>query len=189
MVNYFRVGVVSSVHGLKGEVKIFPTGQEPQRFYDYGSVFLAKPDAPEETYASYDILSVKQAKKQLILLFSGITSPEEARTLLGKEIWIPREKGVPLAEGEHYVADLIGCRIVEEDGSLLGELENVLETGANDVYVCRMPEGGQMLIPVIPDCLLGAFPEQNEIRVRLLPGLKELYQEKPAAGKKAGRKP
>ncbi len=174
MVRFFRVGIVVSLHGLKGEVKISPTGQAPERFALYGTVLLGNAEAPEDSYTPYEIEDIKQAKNRLILKFKGVDTPEEARLLLKKEIFIPREKGVPLEEGEHYVADLLGLKILEGEEEL-GELVQVMETGANDVYVCRTKEGKELLIPVIPECILEASPEEGFIRVALLPGLKELY--------------
>ncbi len=175
MVRFFRVGIVASVHGLKGEVKVYPTGDDPERFRLYEEVMLARENEPEENWKSYRVEQVKSSNKLMILKLQGVSTPEEARLLLKKEIYVPREMGVPLEEGEYYVADLIGCRVLDEQGEELGMLKDVLRTGANDVYVCGTPSGKEMLLPVIPDCVLEKKPEEGFVRVKLMPGLKELY--------------
>ena len=175
MVSFFRVGVIASVFGLKGECKIYPTGEEPDRFRGYGEVFVAREGEEEDQWQEYRILHVKSAGKMLILKFQGVDTPEEARLLLKREIYIPREKAVPLGEGEHYIADLMGCRVLDENDTELGILEDVLKTGSNDVYVCRTKEGKELLLPVIPDCILEKKPEEGYVRAKLLPGLRELY--------------
>ena len=174
MTYFFRVGIITSVHGLKGEGKVFPTGEEPDRFALYGTILLGREGEQEADYHPYEIQGIKQAKRQLILKLSGVDSPEEARLLSKREIYIPREKAVPLKEGEHYVADLIGCAVFEGE-ERLGVLTDVLKTGANDVYVCKTEEGKELYLPVIPDCVLSVDTDRQLIRVRLLPGLKELY--------------
>lgn len=174
MTDFFRVGIITSVHGLKGEVKIFPTGEDPERFALYGTILLGRENDAAENYLPYEIQGIKQAKRQLILKLSGVDSPEEARLLLKREIYIPREKALPLNEGEYYVADLLGCRVYE-DAEELGVLTDVLKTGANDVYVCKTEAGRELCIPVIPDCVLSVDVEQRVIRVKLLAGLRELY--------------
>ena len=174
MIRFFRVGVITSLHGLKGEVKVFPTGEEPERFRLYRTVMLGKEGDSEESYVAFSLEGIKQAGKQLVLKLSGVDSPEQARALLKREIYIPREQAVPLEEGEYYIPDLLGCRIVEEDEEL-GVLTDVLKTGANDVYVCRSADNKELYIPVIPECVRHVSPEEGIIRVKLLPGLRELY--------------
>ena len=84
---------------------------------------------------------------------------------------VTRENAVPLEEDEYFIADLIGMTIVDESGVTIGTLENVIETGANDVYEVRLPDGGQILLPAIKECILNVDMEENIILVHILKGL------------------
>ena len=177
MVRYLRVGVVASVHGIKGEVKVYPTSAEPERMQTYGSVFLARENESEDAYRPCRIESVRGAGKLFIVKFEGVETPEEARLLCKKEIYVEREKGVPTGEGEYYIADLIGARVLDaESGKALGVLTDVLQTAANDVYVCKRPSGKDVLFPAVKECVTELSPEEGFIKVRLLPGLLDIYE-------------
>ena len=117
---------------------------------------------------------MKFQEKFVILHLSGIESPEEAQRYRRIPLMIKREDAMPLEEGRYYIADLIGMQVSEEDGSLLGELTDVLETGANDVYEIRTPEGKEILIPVIDECIKDVNVEKAAMTVHLLPGLRDL---------------
>ena len=82
-----------------------------------------------------------------------------------------RDQAVPLGKDEYYIADLIGLKVLREEGSYLGELVDVLQTGANDVYVVKMEDGREILLPVIRDCIKKVDLEQGEIVVHLMKGL------------------
>ena len=84
---------------------------------------------------------------------------------------VTRENAVPLDEDEYYVADLIGLTIVDDSGVTIGKLENVIETGANDVYEVLTQDGGRVLLPAIKDCILDVDTEEGVILVHLLKGL------------------
>ena len=89
----------------------------------------------------------------------------------GKDLWIPREEGQELAEDEYYIADLLGLSVILEDGSHFGTLKDVLETGANDVYVVTTDEGKEVLLPAIKECILDIDLEKNQMTVHLMKGL------------------
>ena len=89
----------------------------------------------------------------------------------GKELWIPREEAQDLEEDEYYIADLIGMKVVTEDGTSVGILKDVMETGANDVYVVQDAQGKELLLPAIHQCILDVDIEKNIMTVHLMKGL------------------
>ena len=170
MVSEFRVGVITSTHGLRGEVKVFPTTDDPARFKDLKQVILvAKREKPV-----LEIESVRFFKQFVIIKFKGIDDINEVERYKGAELWITREQAVPLKEGEYFIADLIGLSVVTDEGALLGTLKDVLQTGANDVYEVQMENGKTVLLPVTDECVLDVDLEKSEVLVHVLDGLLDL---------------
>lgn len=166
----FQVGVITSTHGLRGEVKVFPTTQTPSRFLDLKEVILDLPN--EERIVR--IRSVKFFKKFVILGFEGMDRIEDVEKLRGCPLVISRRDALPLEEGEYYVSDLIGIRVQKEDGTQIGTLREVIETGANDVYAVAREGQKDLLLPAIDDCILDIQPEEGVMTVYLMPGLEDL---------------
>ncbi len=167
MVSRFRVGVIAGTHGLKGEVKVFPTTDEPLRFRDLEQVIMATSRGEKIV----KIRSVKFFKKFVILGFEGMDRIEDVERLKGAELLIPREEAIPLEEGEYFIPDLLGLKVTTDDGRELGTIKDVIETGANNVYDVQDEEGGRILIPAIPQCILDVRLEEGEMTVHLLKGL------------------
>ena len=166
MEDYFRVGVIANTHGIRGEVKVFPTTEDPQRFKGMKEIIL-------DTGSEKKVLEVASArffKNLVILKFKGIDSINDIEKYKGKDLLVTRENAIPLNEGEYYIADIIGATVVTEDGAQFGILKDVLTTGANDVYVVD-PEGTEVLLPVIPDCVLARDMEQKIVTVHIMKGL------------------
>ena len=170
MVSRFRVGVIAGTHGLRGEVKVFPTTDEPARFLDLEKVIL---DTGREE-RTLKIRSVKFFKKFVILGFEGMDRIEDVEKLKGSELLIGREDAIPLEEGEYFIPDLIGLKVVTDDGRELGVIKDVIETGANNVYDVQDDNGKRTLIPAIPQCILDVRLEEGDMTVHLLPGLEDL---------------
>ena len=110
---FLQVGVISSTHGVRGEVKVFPTTNEKERFLDLDSVIL---DTGKERL-TLEIEGVKFFKQFAILKFKGFDNINDIEKYKGKSLWIPREQAVPLSEDEYYIADLLGMDVVLEDGT------------------------------------------------------------------------
>ena len=165
MLDMIQVGAISSTHGLKGEVYIYLTSDDPYRFDNLKEVLMDTGSSIRPLSIEY----VKYFKGRPIVKFKGLDSIEDVQKLRGCPLVVKREDALPLAEGEYFIGDLIGCTVYLEDGTLLGELTDVLKTGANDVYVVRKPGGRDILIPVIPECVLEKDPEHLRIVVHLLP--------------------
>ena len=120
------------------------------------------------------IRSVKFFKKFVILGFEGMDRIEDVERLKGSELLIDRKDAIPLEEGEYFIPDLIGLRVVTDDGRELGVIRDVIETGANNVYDVQDDNGKRILIPAIPPCILDVRLEEGDMTVHLLPGLENL---------------
>jgi 16S rRNA processing protein RimM len=166
----FRVGVISSTHGVRGEVKVFPTTDDPARFRDLSEVTV---DTGKASLV-LTIQGVKFFKNMVILKFKGYDNINEIEPYKGCDLWIRRDQAVALEEGEYFIADLIGLHVVTDEGHDLGILDDVLKTGANDVYVVKMDSGKEVLIPVIPECVKNVDLEEKTVVVHLLDGLLDL---------------
>ncbi|MDD3340420.1 MAG: ribosome maturation factor RimM [Lachnospiraceae bacterium] len=167
MENLLQVGAVTSTHGLKGEVKVFPTTDDAHRFDALKEVILNT----GKEQMTLQIERVRYFKQFVIVKFKEFNDINEVQEYTGFGLFVTRENAQPLAENEYYVADLIGCRVVLEDGTDFGTLTDVMETGANDVYVVETEEKKEVLIPAIHDCILDVDIKNQVIRVHLLEGL------------------
>jgi 16S rRNA processing protein RimM len=167
MQDALRVGVISSTHGIKGEVKVFPTTDDAGRFKTLKEVIL---DTGRESL-KLEITNVKFFKKQVILKFKNYDRIEDIEKFKGKDIYVTRENAVKLEEGEYFIADLIGLSVILDDGQSLGILSDVLQTGANDVYIVKTGDNKEILIPAIKECILNVDLENKTMTIRLLEGL------------------
>lgn len=167
MDDYLRVGVIANTHGVRGEVKVYPTTDDAGRFKKLKNVTL---DTGKE-YLELEITSVRFFKNLVILKFKGYDNINDIEKYKGKDLLITRENAVPLAENEYFIYDIIGAAVVEEDGKEVGILKEVLTTGANDVYVVKGKDQKEILLPVIPDCVLTVDTDEKKVIVRILPGL------------------
>ena len=167
MEQLLRVGVISSTHGVRGEVKVYPTTDDVNRFKKLKKVVL---DTGKE-YIDLEISGVKFFKNMVILKFKGIDNINDIEKYKGKDLLVHREDAVALDENENYVADLIDLKVVTDDGKVLGYLTEVMETGANDVYVVETEDGQELLLPAIRDCILDVNLDEEVMTVHVLPGL------------------
>jgi 16S rRNA processing protein RimM len=167
MEQFLRVGVISSTHGVRGEVKVFPTTDDPARFKDLKHVIL---DTRKE-HKELEITGVKFFKNQVILKFKGYDSINDIEPYKGMDLLIDRADAVPLAENENFIVDLIDMTVITDKGETLGTLVDVMQTGANDVYVVETPQKKEVLLPAIPDCILKVDVEAKQMQVHILEGL------------------
>ena len=167
MEDLLKVGVITTTHGVRGEVKVFPTTDDAERFLDIEYVLL---DTGKEL-RRLNIQNVKFFKNLAILKFEGVDNINDIEMYKGRDLWIPREEAQELGEDEYYVADLIGMDVVLEDGSHFGTLKDVMETGANDVYVVEDENGKEVLLPAIKECILDVDVEKNSMTIHLMKGL------------------
>lgn len=167
MEDLLQVGVISSTHGLRGEVKVFPTTDDAQRFKILKEVIL---DTGKEKL-NLKIEQVKFFKQFVILKFEGFDDINEIEKYKGKSLLVTRENAVKLGENEYFIADMIGMSVFTDDDKQLGILSDVLETGANDVYVVETPDKKELLLPAIKQCILKIDIENGRMDVHLMEGL------------------
>lgn len=167
MEQMLQVGVITATHGIRGEVKVYPTTDDATRFDDLKRVILdtGKQQIPLE------IQSVKYFKQFVILKFKGIDNINDIERYKRCPLLVSREDAVDLEEDEYFIADIIGMEVYTEDGAYFGVLKDVMETGANDVYVIGSKDHGEVLLPAIKDCILAVDEEAEKITVHLMEGL------------------
>ncbi len=166
MEEFLQVGVISSTHGIRGEVKVFPTTDDPARFKKLKKVLL---DTGRDRL-ELEVQSVKFFKQFVIVKFRGIDNINDIEKYKGKSLLVPREDAVELGENEYYIADLIGMEVFTEEGRF-GVLKDVMETGANEVYIIDSDEHGEVLVPAIHDCILDVDIAEKVMKIHLLDGL------------------
>ena len=167
MEQMLQVGVISSTHGVRGEVKVFPTTDDIQRFKKLKEVIL---DTGKE-YKTLNIQSVKFFKNMVILKFKEFDNINDIEIYKGKSLYVTRKNAVKLQKDEYFIVDLIGMQAVSEDGTLKGTIEDVMETGANDVYAIRLEDGRELLLPAIKQCILQVNLDEQILTFHLLEGL------------------
>lgn len=167
MEKMLQVGVISSTHGVRGEVKVFPTTDDAKRFKKLKKVIL---DTGRE-YLPLEVESVKFFKNLVILKFKGYDNINDIEKYKGKSLLVDRENAVKLRKNEYFIADMIGLQVFTDDGEAFGTLKDVLETGANDVYIIDSLKHGEVLVPAIKQCILDVDIEGGKMFIHLMEGL------------------
>lgn len=167
MDSYLRVGVIANTHGIRGEVKVFPTTDDVNRFKKLKQVFV---DTKKE-YVELHPCSCKFFKNMVILKFKEFDNINDIEKYKGMDLLVSREHAVPLEENEYFIADLIDLKIIDEDNNEIGTLYDVMQTGANDVYVIHLNDGKELLLPVIDECVLDVNIEEGFVKVHIMEGL------------------
>lgn len=170
MENLLQVGAILDTHGLRGEVKVFPTTDDPGR-YDYlEDVILEDKSGKQITLV---VEKVRYFKNLVIVKFKDLDNINDVEQYKKCNLYVTRENAVELEEDEYFVADLIGLTAKTDEGEELGQIKDVLTTGANDVYVIDTKEG-ELLVPAIHDCVQEVDLEAGVMMLHLLPGLRDL---------------
>ena len=170
MEDLLQVGIITSTHGVRGEVKVYPTTDDPRRFRRLKEVVL---DTGREKL-NLEIEGVKFFKQFVILKFKGLDNINDIEKYRQKSLYVTRKNAVRLQKDEYFIADLIGLKVQDEDGTELGPVKDVIETGANDVYEVEMADGRSLLLPAIKQCILNVDVENGMMQVHVLEGLLDL---------------
>lgn len=163
----FRIGVITEPHGVRGEVKVFPTTDEPERIKKIKEIILD--DGREKRTLHPE--AVRRQKNLLLIKFKEFNDRDSVERLRKKELYVSREYATPLNEDEYYISDLIGLNVVDEEDREIGVLKDVLQTGANDVYQIVMNDGRELLLPAIRQCVLQVDIKAGYVRVHVMDGL------------------
>ncbi|WP_189012843.1 ribosome maturation factor RimM [Paenibacillus marchantiophytorum] len=164
------IGKVVNSHGIRGELKIVPETDFPERF-DKGNSLIIVDSQNKQTPVT--VLSSRLHKNVFIIQFAGFTDINEVEKFKGSLLKIESTQQQPLDEGEYYYSEIIGCNVITEDGQELGLVSEVLTPGANDVWVVALAKGKQLLLPVIDDVILDVDVANKIIRIHLMEGLLE----------------
>ncbi len=162
---FLVVGKLRRPHGVKGEMLMDVLTDFPERLRSGLLVYVG------EEHQSLRIISLRQSNQALLVAFEPYRDPESVGVLRNQFIYVRADDRPPLPEGEFYHHQLIGLRVITDEGVVLGQLSSILETGANDVYVVTLESGREALLPAISSVILDIDLEQGEMQVHLLPGL------------------
>ena len=163
MTELYQVGAITQTHGIRGEVKVFPMTDDVSRFKNMKELIL---DTGKEQIV-LEVTSARPQKNLVILKYKGCG------------LFVTKENRVKCKKDEYFIADLIGLRAIDEEGEAFGTISDVIQTGANDVYVITTKQGEEVMIPAIKDCILEVSVEEQDgqagyVRIHLLPGLLDL---------------
>lgn len=167
MTKYLEIGQIVNTFGIKGMVKIKPFTDDIRRFDKLENIYIENKKSKKE----YEIEEVKYHKDMVLMKLKGIDRIEEAEQLRQGYLLVDRQKEPPLQEGVYYIVDLLGLDVYTDEGQLLGKVEDIFNTGSNDIYVVKDGLGKQVLLPGIPEVLKNVDLEKGEITVHLIPGL------------------
>ena len=167
MNKYLELGQIVNVKGLKGEVKVNSFTDDNTKFERIKKVMVKRKDELTE----YEIEKVGYHKTQVILKFKKVDTIEEAEKLRNTYIVVDREVLGELPEGVYYIADLIGLEVYTEDGEYLGKVDDIFNTGSNDIYVVKDDLGKQKLLPGIDEVIKKVDLDNGRITVNLIEGL------------------
>jgi 16S rRNA processing protein RimM len=166
---YLLVGRVLRPHGVRGELRIEIVTDYPERLVQHTHFYLSHPDFPAAVQR-YPVEGIRFHKEVLLLKLGGCDDRDAANHLRGMLVQIPIADAVPLEEGEYYLFQLVGVQVETENGERLGQIVEVIETGANDVYIVRGPRG-EVLLPAVDEVILELDLESKRMVVRPLPGM------------------
>lgn len=175
MTELYQVGAITQTHGIRGEVKVFPMTDDVSRFKNMKELIL---DTGKEQIV-LEVTSARPQKNLFILKFKGIDNINDVEKYKGCGLFVTKENRVKCKKDEYFIADLIGLRAIDEEGEAFGTISDVIQTGANDVYVVTTKQGEEVMIPAIKDCILEVSVEEQDgqagyVRIHLLPGLLDL---------------
>ena len=167
MLPNLEIGQIVNTFGIKGMVKVKPFTDDIRRFDELKTVYVEKNGSQTE----YEIEEVKYHKDMVLIKFKGIDKVEQAEVLRNSYLTVSRDSVEKLEEGRYYIVDLLGLEVYTDEQILLGTLEDIFNTGSNDIYVVKDKQGKQILLPAIQDVIKQIDIENKKIIVHLLPGL------------------
>ena len=165
--DYYQVGAITQTHGVRGEVKVFPMTDDINRFKNMKDLIL---DTGKEKI-TLQVTSVRPQKNLVILKFIGYDNINYVEKYKGFVLYVSKENGVSCEKDEYFIADLIGLSVVTDEGQMLGNVTDVISTGANDVYVVLAEDGTELLLPAIHECIRDVDVANGRMQVHLLDGL------------------
>lgn len=163
MLERFKLGQIVNAVGLKGESKVYPYTDYKERFEELDWLFIED--------KKYEIEKVRYNGNMAIIKFAGVSDRNAAEALKGKYLYIDRENARELDEDEYFVPDLIGLEVKDEEGAHIGELSDVIQNSAQDVYEIKMDDGKKFMIPAVAAFILNVDMDSRIMTVRLIEGM------------------
>ena len=167
MEELYQVGAITQTHGIRGEVKVFPMTDDISRFKNMKELIL---DTGKERL-KLEVTGARPQKNLVILKFKGIDNINDVEKYKGCGLFVSKENRVKLKKDEYFIADLIGTKAIDEQEEEIGTIVDVLQTGANDVYIIDLDDGRELLLPAIRQCVLEVDVEAGFIKIHILEGL------------------
>ena len=156
------IGKLGRPRGVSGEIYVTPLTDFPERFKDQKQVYVGS----KGRWERLDIVSVYYVAGRPVIRFANVSSPEEAARLVNCELAVTKDELVKLPEGTYYIFDIIGCAVIEhETERLIGEVTDVIQYPANDVYMIKTLEGQPLMVPVVREFVKSVDIEAKRIRV------------------------
>ncbi len=168
MQEYFEVGQIVNTFGIKGQLKVKPFTDDMERFEELKTVYICKKNEMKKV----EIEDVKYNKQCILLKVKGIEDLTEAEKYKGLFLKIDRKDAKKLPKDTYFIADILGLEVYTDEGELLGKVDDIFPTGANDVYVVKNELGKQILLPSIPEVLKEIDLEKGKVIVHLIEGLR-----------------
>ncbi len=168
MQEYFEVGQIVNTFGIKGQLKVKPFTDDMKRFEELKTVYICKKNEMKKV----EIEDVKYNKQCVLLKVKGIEDLTEAEKYKGLFLKIDRKDAKKLPKDTYFIADILGLEVYTDEGELLGKVDDIFPTGANDVYVVKNELGKQILLPSIPEVIKEIDLEKGKVIVHLIEGLR-----------------
>ena len=163
-----KIGTIVNAVGLKGEVKIYNYSDYKERFEELPSILVAE----KKSYRPFDIQSVRYQKNMVILKLTGIDDRNAAEALKERDVFITEEDLRELPEDTFYVRDLIGCQVLHaENGTKLGEIADVIQNAAQDIYQIKLENGKDAMIPAVAQFVKEVSVAERTVKIQPIPGL------------------
>lgn len=167
MQDLYQVGAITQTHGVRGEVKVYPLTDDISRFKNMKDLIL---DTGKEQI-SLEVTSARPQKNLVILKFKGYDNINDVERYKGCGLYVTKENRVKCQKDEYFIADLVGLRVETDEDEALGEITDVITTGANDVYVVKTPDHKEILLPAIKECILDIDLDAEKMLVHVMNGL------------------
>ncbi len=165
---YLEVGKIINTHGIRGEMKLQLWCDDISFLKQLKVLYLDK-----EGTSQLGLLSVRPQKNDALIRLAGIETIEDAEKLKNKVLYLHRDQ-VTLPEGKHFIQDLIGCKVVDIDNrNVYGTVKDVINLGASDIYVLRTEQGGEAMLPAVPDIVKQIDVAEGVISIQKMKGLFE----------------
>lgn len=162
-----EIGQIVNTFGIKGFVKVVPFVDDILRYDELKKVYIKKQNQLKE----FEVEEVKYHKNMVLLKFKGIDRVEEVENLKNSYLEVDRENAIDLEEGTYFIADLLGLDVITDEGDMIGKLEDIFNTGSNDIYVVKDEMGKQVLLPAISEVIKEINITENRILVHIIEGL------------------